>query len=95
VISSIASKFLSPGDTLNITVGPTDSISHLTFVRTGSVTHAYNSDQRFLNLAFAQEGQNVTAVLPTNVTTLVPGYYMVFAFNHAGVPSVATIVNVM
>jgi hypothetical protein len=95
VISSVASTYLNPGDTLSITVGPTDSISRLTFIRTGSATHSYNSDQRFINLTFAQEGQHVTATLPTDITTLVPGFYMVFAFNAAGTPSLASIVQVM
>jgi hypothetical protein len=94
VISAIASKLLNPGDTVNITVGPTDIISRLTFVRTGSATHSNNSDQRFIALNFAQEGQNVTAVLPRDTTTLVPGFYMLFAFNEAGVPSVSTIFDV-
>jgi hypothetical protein len=94
VISATASKLLNPGDTVNITVGPTDIISRLTFVRTGSATHSNNSDQRFLALSFAQEGQNVTAVLPRDATTLVAGFYMLFAFNDAGVPSVARIFNV-
>ena len=94
VISATASQLLNPGDTVNITVGPTDIISRLTFVRTGSATHSNNSDQRFITLKFAQEGQNLTAVLPRDATTLVPGFYMLFAFNDAGVPSVARIFNV-
>jgi hypothetical protein len=95
--SIIANAFgaLSPGGTIDVTVGPTDIISRLTFVRTGSVTHSTNSDQRFIDLAFTQEGQNVTAVLPTDTTTLVPGFYMLFAFNDAGVPSVASMINVL
>ncbi len=95
VISATTSKLLNPGDTVNITVGPTEIISRLTFVRTGSATHSNNSDQRFIALSFSQEGQNVTAVLPRDTTTLVPGFYMLFAFNDAGVPSVAKIFNVM
>jgi Domain of unknown function (DUF1929) len=94
VISATATQLLNPGDTVNISVGPTDIISRLTFVRTGSATHSNNSDQRFIALSFAQEGQNVTAVLPRDKTTIVPGFYMLFAFNHAGVPSVAKIFNV-
>jgi hypothetical protein len=94
VISATASQLLNPGDTVNITVGPTDIISRLTFLRTGSASHSNNSDQRFIALRFAQEGQNVTAVLPRDTTTLVPGFYMLFAFNHAGVPSVAKIFKV-
>jgi hypothetical protein len=94
VISATTSKSLNPGDTVNITVGPTDIISRLTFVRTGSATHSNNSDQRFIDLSFTQEGQNVTAVLPRNATTLLVGFYMLFAFNDAGVPSVASIFSV-
>ena len=94
VISAIASTFVNPGDTLNITVGVTDIISRLTFIRLGSATHNYNPDQRFIALPSTQEGQNVTAVLPTDTTVLLPGYYMLFAFNSAGVPSLAKIVNV-
>lgn len=95
VISAIASTFVNPGDTLDITVGPTDIISHMTFIRLGSATHNYNPDQRFISLTSTQGGQNVTAVLPSDNTVLQPGYYMLFAFNSAGVPSLAKIVNVM
>ena len=94
VISAIASTFVNPGDTLNITVGATDIISRMTFIRLGSATHNYNPDQRFIALTSTQEGQNVTAVLPSDTTVLLPGYYMLFAFNTAGVPSRAKIVNV-
>ena len=94
VISAIASTFVNPGDTLNITVGATDIISRMTFIRLGSATHNYNPDQRFIALTSTQGGQNVTAVLPSDTTVLLPGYYMLFAFNTAGVPSRAKIVNV-
>ncbi len=93
IIATTANAF-NPGDTVGITVGPTDTISRLTFVRTGSATHSNNSDQRFIDLPFTQEGQNVTAVLPTDSTTLLPGFYMLFAFNSAGVPSVSSLINI-
>jgi hypothetical protein len=94
VLTAATPTVLNPGNTVHVTVGPTDIISRLTFVRTGSVTHSTNSDQRFLNLPFTQEGQNLTAVLPTDTTKLVPGFYMLFAFNDARVPSVARIFSV-
>lgn len=94
-ISAVSPQSLNPGGTLSITVGPTDRISRLTFIRTGSSTHSNNSDQRFITLSFSQNGQNVVATLPPGAITLVPGYYMVFAFNTAGVPSVAPIVEVL
>lgn len=91
---SATPQFSNPGGTITATVGATDTISKLTFIRTGSTTHSYNSDQRFLDLPFTQTGQTLTAVLPSDPTILIPGYYMLFAFNTAGVPSVATILNV-
>jgi hypothetical protein len=94
LISAVAPDALNPGGTLSITVGPTDQISRVTFLRTGSSTHSNNSDQRFIALSFTQIGQNLKAKLPSDPTTLVPGFYMLFAFNEAGVPSVANIVNV-
>ena len=94
-LTAATSTVLRPGNTIHLTVGATDIISRLTFVRTGSVTHSNNADQRFLDLTFMQEGQNLTAVLPTDTSRLVPGFYMLFAFNDAHVPSVAAIFSVM
>jgi Domain of unknown function (DUF1929) len=91
VITSTLPEPLFPGSTLTIEVGPTDQISRLTFVRTGSATHNYNSDQRFIDLAFQQSGQQLSTALPNDPSLLVPGYYMLFAFNSAGVPSIAQI----
>jgi hypothetical protein len=79
---------------LDITVDAGQTISKVTFVRTGSSTHSNNSDQRFLNLTFTQAGQNVTATVPSDPTVVVPGFYMLFVFNSKGVPSIATIINI-
>jgi hypothetical protein len=79
---------------LSVTVGPGDQISRLTFVRTGSATHDNNLEQRFINLSFQQTGQQLSTVLPSDPTVLVPGYYMLFAFNNAGAPSTAQVLLV-
>jgi hypothetical protein len=94
VITTAAPQSLLPGNTIKITVGPTDQISRLTFVRKGSATHCNNSDQRFINLSFKQTGKQLTTVLPSDPTILLPGYYMLFAFNSAGVPSTAQVLFV-
>ena len=78
------------------TVGSSDQISRVTLLRTGSVTHAFDSDQRFLELGFTQAGQTLTITLPTiDPNIVVPGYYMLFVFDQGGVPSVAKIVHVL
>ncbi len=91
---TLASTDLSsydPGATLTATVGPTDTISRMTLVRTGSSTHANNVDQRFIELSFTQTGQSLVTTLPADNTVLVPVYYMLFVINSAGVPSIAKI----
>ena len=93
--SILSSPTVAPvGLSFQATVGPTDQISRVTFVRTGSTSHSTNSDQRFLNLPFVQAGQTVTATLPTDPTIVLPGNYMLFVFNQAGVPSISNIVLV-
>jgi Domain of unknown function (DUF1929)/Abnormal spindle-like microcephaly-assoc'd, ASPM-SPD-2-Hydin len=91
IIVSTDMSTYDPGETLNATVGPTDEIARLTLVRTGSATHANDADQRFIELGFTQAGQTVTTTLPSDTSVLIPGYYLLFAINTAGVPSVATI----
>ena len=81
------------GQTVTATVGPSDIIRRVTFVRTGSVTHTYNNDERFIDAAFAQTGHVVTATLPANSSVMVPGYYMMFVHQN-GVPSVSRIILV-
>jgi hypothetical protein len=84
---------IAVGQSISATVGPTDQIACMTLVRTGSATHGNNSDQRFIDLiGFQQTGQLVTAMLPSDPTVLLPGYYMLFVFNEAGIPSIANIV---
>lgn len=52
------------------------------------------SDQRFISLPFTQRGQYLTVTLPGDPTVLLPGFYMLFAFNRAQVPSIAKILGV-
>ena len=81
------------GQTVTATVGPTDVISRVTFVRTGSMTHSTNIDQRFIEASFTQSGNVITATLPSNPNVMTPGYYMMFVLAN-GVPSVSQIMLV-
>ena len=57
------------------TVGSGDQISRVTLLRTGSVTHSFDPDQRFLELDFIQAGQTLTITLPTaDPNVVLPGY---------------------
>ncbi len=69
------------------------SISQITWIRLGSVTHAFNQNQRLnhLQFALASRGLNITA--PANGNLAPPGHYMLFLVNNNGVPSVASIIR--
>ena len=62
-------------------------------VRTGSNTHSFNPDQRFLSVVFTQSGSKLTITPPPTATWRRRGYYMLFAFDSAGVPSMAKILR--
>jgi YVTN family beta-propeller protein len=72
-------------------------VSRVTLVKTGSVTHGWNFDQRFIELTFARTavagGSVLTVNSPSRAGEATPGYYMLFVFDDAGVPSEAKILR--
>ena len=59
------------------------------------MTHSTNNDQRRIPLVIASRSyNNYTLATPANSGVATPGYYMLFAINGAGVPSVAAFVQV-
>jgi YVTN family beta-propeller protein len=62
------------------------------------MTHAWNNDQRMADLPFTSTatagGSKLSVRLPSRQTDTPPGFYMVFAFDARGVPSVAKIIRV-
>jgi Domain of unknown function (DUF1929)/Glyoxal oxidase N-terminus len=76
------------------TPGQTANISRVTLLRMGSTTHAFNMDQRFLEIDFQRYDSNwLIAKSPTNANVAPPGYYLAFVVNNAGVPSVGRIIQ--
>ncbi len=69
------------------------AISRVTLVRPGSVTHTVDMDTRHLELDFTQTGNQLSITAPPNANVAPPGYYMVYALNAAGVPSVASFIR--
>ncbi|WP_198320975.1 glyoxal oxidase [Azohydromonas aeria] len=78
---------LAAGAELRVDVAPGVKATRLTLVRSGSVTHSFNHEQRFMALDFRQEGTGLRATLPADVNQLPPGYWLVFVFDDHGVPS--------
>lgn len=76
-------------------VGVSDEISRVTLVRSGSVTHGFNNDQRFQELEFVQTDEDTLVITaPVDATYAPPGTYMLFVFDEAGTPSVAKLLQI-
>ena len=80
----------TPRSTLTAT---TDSpVTAWSMIRLGSTTHTVNTDQRRIPLFGTNQGNTWTLALPTDPGIMIPGYYMLFAMNAQGTPSIAKFV---
>ena len=78
-----------------LAVGTNSAVTAFSLVRLSSVTHSVNNEQRRLSLAFTTAGVNqYSLALNADRGVLVPGYYMLFAMNAQGVPSVARTIRI-
>ena len=92
-VITAAPTAITHGTTVALTAD--SPIASFALVRMSSVTHSVNNDQRRIPLAFSTTGENRYALsIPSNPGVTLPGYYMLFAMNAAGVPSIAKIVRV-
>ena len=82
------------GASFQLTTPNAASIQKVGLIRLGSQTHSVEMEQRYLPLGFTAGNGTLTASIPANVHTAVPGVYMLFIVDSAGVPSVARMVNV-
>lgn len=89
-----APMVVQPAGSMVLESADAASIQRITMVATGSVTHSFDMNQRFVELSFRRDGNRLVAQLPANHFDTPPGYYMVFAINQAGTPSMASMVRV-
>lgn len=74
----------------------TDSVvKGAALIRYGATTHSVNTDQRRIPLTLKSTGTNSYSFqVPSNPGIALPGYWMLFALNAAGVPSVSLTVKI-
>ncbi|MCK5831897.1 MAG: DUF1929 domain-containing protein [Methylococcales bacterium] len=70
-----------------------DKIRKVALIRTGSVTHSQNMEQRYIPLSFTKQSGILEITTPENTNIAPPGHYMLFIIDNAGVPSIAKIVK--
>lgn len=81
------------GNNFTVATPDTSRIASVSLIRLGSVTHAFNFEQRFLKLTFQQISGGLDIEIPANVSLAPPGYYMLFLIDTDGVPSVGAFVR--
>ncbi len=97
-ITALSNDTLTAGQRLAITVPSGTDVARVTLVKTGSVTHSFNMEQRFVELDFrlnrAAGGDIVVTHLPDNDATITPGYYLVSVLDGNGIPSPSKLVKI-
>jgi Galactose oxidase-like, Early set domain/Cep192 domain 4/Kelch motif len=89
-----APSAINYGGTFTVGSSSSAGIAQVTWLRLGSVTHAFNQDQHFNNLSFTvASSTQLKVTAPTNPNLAPPGYYMMFLINSSGVPSVARFIR--
>jgi hypothetical protein len=68
-------------------------IATVSLLRLGSVTHGFNTSQRYLSLTFSATAGALDVQAPANANLAPPGDYMLFIVDTNGVPSVAAFVR--
>ncbi len=69
-------------------------IAKVALVKLGSVTHAFNQDQRYVPLSFTAGAGSLSVQTPANANLAPPGHYMLFILDTSGIPSVAAIIQI-
>ncbi len=98
-ITAMTRSAVTPGHELNLSVNAPSGVSRVTLVKSGSVTHSFDMEQRFVELAFTQTGSQsntaVSAWLPESSAVVTPGYYLLSVIDGNGIPSVSKMIHVV
>jgi hypothetical protein len=70
------------------------TISKVALIGLGSVTHSFNTNQRYIPLSFSQVSGGLDIDAPIDANLAPPGHYMLFILDGNGVPSIAKILKV-
>ena len=103
VITGVTPGVIGYNATFYVTYTSASPISSAVLVRPGSVTHAFDMDERLIGLCGSspQEpacvdagGSSMNLTTPPNGNIAPPCYYMLFLLDSAGVPSVAQFIQI-
>ncbi len=90
-----APESLDVGQDFTIEVSNPASIETLALMQFGTVTHSFNMAAQRIELTFqVQPDGSLLVDLPDNANVLTPGYWMLFAIDATGTPSIAATIQI-
>jgi len=94
VLTAVSSTTVPLGSALS--VGTSGAVRSFELIRLSATTHSVNTDQRRVPLTIAAAAANAyTLAVPSDPGIVVPGYWMLFAMDAKGTPSVAKIIKLI
>lgn len=93
-ITGLSSTSVAYGQKLTVTTPNAAQITRVRWIRLGSVTHAFDANQRANTLTFTRSSGTLAVTVPASGRLAPPGHYLLFLLNRNGVPSVGRIVQV-
>jgi galactose oxidase-like protein/Big-like domain-containing protein len=81
------------GQTITLDTPDASTITKVTLIRSGSVTHAFDQAQRLVPLNFSETSGGLSVTLPASRNAAPPGPYLLFLVNADGVPSLGRIIR--
>jgi galactose oxidase len=93
-ITSLSKSTVTYGETFTVTTPFAAQITQVRWIRLGSVTHAFDFNQRANTLTFSRGSGLVRVTTPSSNGRAPAGHYLLFLLNRNGVPSVGKIVKV-
>ena len=93
-IGSLSKTTVGYGETFTVSTPYAAQITQVRWIRLGSVTHAFDANQRANTLTFSRGSGQVRVTAPANARRSPPGHYLLFLLNRNGVPSAGRVVRV-
>ena len=93
-ITGLAKPTVAYGETFTVTTPNAAQITQVRWIRLGSVTHAFDANQRANVLSFTRSAGFVSVTAPAGANLAPPGHYLLFILNRNGVPSTGKIIQV-
>jgi Domain of unknown function (DUF1929) len=78
---------------VSATAAPGSTLTSAVLIRPSAVTHSTDPDQRLVDLSATPSADGLSIQVPANHNLAPPGWYMLFANDSAGRPSVASWVH--